>query len=98
MSVILKSATPVGTIATWKVDGHLRMGEFYVLPAFQRSVIGSAVLRHVLGQADRDNEVVRLERLKRNPVGELCGRHGFVQESTNDTHCFLARRPVAPQR
>jgi GNAT superfamily N-acetyltransferase len=97
-SVILKSATPVGTIATWKVDGHLRIGEFYVLPAFQRCGIGSAVLRQVLGQADRNSEVVRLEHLKWNPVGALYGRHGFVEESSNDTHRFLARRPVALKR
>ena len=97
-SIIFQSATPVGTIATWKVDGHLRVGEFYVLPVFQRCGIGSAVLRYVLGQADRDNEVVRLEHLKWNPVGELYGRHGFIRESANDTHCFMARRPIAPLR
>ncbi|PIF73494.1 acetyltransferase (GNAT) family protein [Variovorax sp. 54] len=97
-SIILKGATPVGTIATWEVDGHRRIGEFYVLPAFQRAGIGSAVLRHVLEQADRDNQAVRLEHLKWNPVGELYARHGFVHESANDTHCFLVRWPVAPSR
>ncbi|SFP24536.1 N-acetyltransferase [Variovorax sp. 770b2] len=97
-SIILKSSMPVGTIATWKVDGHLRIGEFYVLPAFQRCGIGSAVLRQVLGHADQDSEVVRLEHLKWNPVGALYGRHGFVEENANDTHYFLARHPVALQQ
>ncbi|WP_390343296.1 GNAT family N-acetyltransferase [Variovorax boronicumulans] len=97
-SVILKGGTPVGTIATWEVDGHRRIGEFYVLPAFQRAGIGSAVLRQQLAQADHDKQAVRLEHLKWNPVGALYGRHGFVHESANDTHCFLVRHPIALHR
>jgi len=90
---IVRDGMTVGTIALDEEAGHLRLGEFYVDPRFQRQGIGSAVLGPILAQADAKRLPVRLECLKWNPAFSLYRRHGFRVVRESDVHYFMEREP-----
>jgi GNAT superfamily N-acetyltransferase len=87
----------IGTVSLAQSADHLRFGEFYLLPDFQRQGIGSLILRHCLQLADAQCLPVRLEYLKWNPVGSLYGRHGFVVTGETEIH-WLMERPRSQTR
>jgi len=81
----------LGTVSFQVMSDHVRFGEFYLFPAFQRRGIGSAVLGHCLAIADHLNLPVKLEHLHWNPVGSLYRRYGFVEVARSEIHCFMER-------
>lgn len=72
---------------------HVRFGEFYLFPEFQRQGLGGRILRHCLMLADAENMPVRLEYLKWNPVGTLYLRHDFTFIGETDIHRLMERPP-----
>jgi GNAT superfamily N-acetyltransferase len=90
-SIIELDGMPIGTLSVEEHPDHIRFGEFYLLPQYQRQGIGSSLLRSVLDRADALSLPVKLEYLQWNPVGSLYLRHGFKLTSQNDTHFFLQR-------
>ena len=92
--IVLWNGEAVGTISMEYGVAEGRLGEFYLLPAFQRRGIGSALLGKLLAQADACGLPIRLEYLKWNPVGTLYKRYGFAVIDENDTHYFLIRQPA----
>ncbi|MCW4115610.1 GNAT family N-acetyltransferase [Aurantimonas sp. MSK8Z-1] len=84
----------LGTLSFQERSDHIRFGEFYLLPTFQRRGIGTAILRHCLSNADRYGLPVRLEHLHWNPVGSLYRRHGFKEIGRSQIHVFM-ERPVS---
>lgn len=89
--VIRRGDDGLGTLSFQVLVDHIRFGEFYLFPAFQRQGTGSAVLAHCLALADRLGLPVKLEHLLWNPVGSLYRRHGFVETHRSDIHCFMER-------
>ena len=89
-----RAGCALGTLSLQAAPDHVRFGEFYLFPAFQRQGTGSAILRHCLALADRHGLPTRLEYLFWNPVGALYRRHGFVEVSRSDIHVHL-ERPAA---
>ncbi|HEX2552904.1 MAG TPA: GNAT family N-acetyltransferase [Microvirga sp.] len=85
----------VGTLALTRYPDHILFDDFYLLPAWHRRGIGSAILRHCLARADALNLPVRLRHLQWNPVGALYRRHGFAEVGRTDIHCLLERPPGA---
>jgi ribosomal protein S18 acetylase RimI-like enzyme len=83
-----------GTIEVAPHPAGLELGEFYLLPAYQRQGIGSELLRRVLDRADDEGRPVRLQFLKANPVRSLYERHGFRVVGESATH-YRAERPPA---
>ena len=95
-SIIVRDGEKVGTVSIARTADHIRFGEFYLLPRFQRQGIGTEVLQTVTRQADEDRLPVKLEYLKGNPVGSLYERHGFAVVTENGSHYFLVRAPREP--
>ncbi|WP_299563777.1 GNAT family N-acetyltransferase [uncultured Sulfitobacter sp.] len=95
-SEIRQGANRLGTLSFQTFPDHIRFGEFYLFPKFQRQGIGSRVLKHCLLIADELRLPVRLEHLHWNPVGALYRRNGFEEIEQSDIHCFM-ERPV-PKR
>ena len=83
----------IGTIEITSHTDHIHLGEFYLLPQFQRQGIGTVLLERVLEEAERKEWPVRLEVLKNNPVRSLYLRHGFVVTDEREHH-FWMERPV----
>jgi len=83
----------VGTVSLMRLVSHVRFGEFYLYPEFQRLGLGHRILRHCLELCDATSLPVRLEYLKWNPVGSLYRRHGFVVTGETEIH-WLMERPL----
>lgn len=91
--IIQLSEVPIGTLEVIEHADHLYIGEFYLLPEFQRRGIGSALLNDVLARADALGIPTRLQFLKVNPVRSLYERHGFTVTGDSVSHYF-AERPA----
>jgi GNAT superfamily N-acetyltransferase len=92
--IVELEGTPIGTLEIIENDDHVYIGEFYLLPEYQRRGIGTELLRRVLERADRIGVPSRLQFLKVNPVRSLYERHGFRVTGESATHYF-AERPTA---
>lgn len=97
---IRKAEERLGTVSFQVLPDHVRFGEFYLFPAFQKKGTGSQVLKHCLLLAHKLVLPVRLEFLHWNPVGSLYRRHGFAEIGQSDIHCFMERaaRSAPPGR
>ena len=93
---IERAGRRLGTISIESCSTHLRLGEFYLLPAFQGRGLGTAILRHCLTLADALRLPVRLEYLRWNPGGSLYRRCGFVELGRTDVHCLMERPSTSP--
>lgn len=84
----------IGTLEVVQHPDHVYIGEFYLLPEYQRRGIGTELLRRVLARADAAGLPARLQFLKVNPVRSLYERHGFQITGESTTHYFAERLPV----
>jgi GNAT superfamily N-acetyltransferase len=78
-------------------DAHW-LEHFYLAPHLQGSGIGTAVLRGLLEQCDRDGTLVRLNVLQGSPARRLYERHGFTLENEDPVDVFMVRRPASARR
>lgn len=80
-------------MSLFRPDTFVRFGEFYLVPASQRTGLGARTLMHCPETADALRLPVRLEYLRWYPVGPLYERHGFEVIGETETH-WLMERPV----
>jgi GNAT superfamily N-acetyltransferase len=78
-------------------DAHW-LEHFYLAPHLQGSGIGTAVLRGLLEQCDRDGTLVRLQMLQGSPARRLYERHGFTPETEDPVDVFMVREPAVAGR
>ncbi|MCK1544822.1 GNAT family N-acetyltransferase [Bradyrhizobium sp. 179] len=88
---IQRNETKIGTLSFMQGDAYIQFGEFYILPHEQRRGLGTIILRHCLGLADKAGLPVRLEYLKWNPVGSLYKRNGFEIIGETGMHWLMER-------
>jgi GNAT superfamily N-acetyltransferase len=74
-------------------DAHW-LEHFYLAPHLQSSGIGTAVLRAVLRQCDREGTLVRLNVLQGSPARRLYERHAFTVETEDLVDVFMVREPA----
>ena len=91
--VVVHLDIDIGTIEITSHGDHIHLGEFYLLPQFQRRGIGTVLLERVIDEATEKAWPVRLEVLKNNPVRSLYLRHGFVITGEREHH-FLMERTI----
>ena len=91
LSRIVLKEQAVGTIALTALANHLRLDEFYLLPARQGQGLGTRILSHCLAIADTRRRPLRLRYLKWNPVGSLYRRHGFKVIGEPEIHFVMER-------
>ncbi|WP_221584309.1 GNAT family N-acetyltransferase [Microbacterium sp. G2-8] len=75
-------------------DGHW-LEHFYLAADRQGHGLGTAVLRHELAHADREDIVVRLNVLQGSPARRLYERHGFRITGEDPVDVFMVRFPTA---
>ncbi len=86
-----------GSVTVRPADQGGRLLEhFYLHPRHQGQGLGTAVLRHLLADADTAGEPVRLDVLQGSPARRLYERHGFRLEREDEIDVFLLR--PAPER
>jgi ribosomal protein S18 acetylase RimI-like enzyme len=87
-AIVMRGAEAIGTLDVIAHPDHLYIGEFYLLPEWQRKGLGSQLLQNVVARGSRERLPIRLQFLKINPVRSLYERHGFRIVGENATHYF----------
>jgi GNAT superfamily N-acetyltransferase len=82
----------IGTIATIESEDCVEIGQFFILPEYQKKGIGTHLLRGILDKADRLGKNVTLKFLTNNPVKSLYSRNGFRLVYTSDVAYHMERR------
>ncbi|MFE4977435.1 GNAT family N-acetyltransferase [Kitasatospora sp. NPDC056651] len=72
-------------------QGGRWLEHFYLHPRHQGRGLGTAVLRHVLAEADAAGDPVRLNVLQGSAARRLYERHGFLTEHEDGIDVFLHR-------
>lgn len=83
----------IGTIEIWRRGEDIHLGEFYLLPEFQRHGFGSHLMSQLAAESDSKHVPMRLEVIKINPVKSLYLRFGFRVTGETLTHFQMERRP-----
>jgi ribosomal protein S18 acetylase RimI-like enzyme len=83
--IIVSDGRDVGELALEEKENHLFLAGIYILPAFQRSGMGTEILQNVINGSHKRGRTVRLRVLKVNPARRLYERLGFhiVEEDDN---------------
>jgi GNAT superfamily N-acetyltransferase len=87
-----------GCVSLRSAEGGHWLEHFYLAPRLQGGGIGTAVLRKLLEQCDRDGTLVRLNVLQGSPARRLYERHGFTLETEDPVDVFMVREPAAAMR
>lgn len=82
-----------GCVALRPADDAYWLEHFYLAPHVQGNGIGTAVLRRLLAQCDRDGTPVRLNVLQGSPARRLYERHGFTVDAEDPVDVFMVRQP-----
>jgi GNAT superfamily N-acetyltransferase len=93
-SVIEVCGTFAGCVSLRPAQDVHWLEHFYLVPHLQCSGIGTAVLRGLLEQCDRDGVVVRLNVLQGSPARRLYERHGFTVDAQDPVDVFMVRAPA----
>ena len=93
-AIIKYAGKSVGTLSVVENQECVQIGQFFILPKYQRKGIGSYLLRSVLEKADNAALVSRVAFFKGNPVESLYTRNGFQLVDQTQTHCFMERKPL----
>lgn len=93
-SIIEMDGGFAGCVALRPADGCHWLEHFYLTPARQGAGVGTAVLRELLEQCDREGTTVRLNVLQGSPARRLYERSGFAVESEDPVDVFMVRAPV----
>ena len=90
-SSVMFNGVRVGAVSVERLDTHHQLEQLFIEPAFQNLGIGTATVRSVIAEAQREQKPVRLRVLASNPARLLYERLGFVvTESTPQRH-FMER-------
>jgi len=90
--IITYGSKPVGTIATIENEDWVEIGQFFILPRYQRKGIGTYLLKGIVDKADRQGKNLTLKFLKNNPVKSLYVRNGFRVVDTDEILYYMERK------
>ena len=82
----------IGTIATSESEDCIEIGQFFILPEYQRKRIGTHLLKSILDRADRHGKTVALRVLRNNPVKSLYVRNRFRIVDSDRVFYHMERR------
>jgi ribosomal protein S18 acetylase RimI-like enzyme len=92
LRIIISSGVPIGLVAVEEEPSYLWLVKLYIQPTFQRSGIGTALLRQVISEAKEIGKPVRLRVLRVNIGAQrLYLRHGFKVVGEEPERFFMVR-------
>jgi N-acetylglutamate synthase-like GNAT family acetyltransferase len=91
--VITYDGKLIGSIATMETEDCIEIGQFFILPEYQRKGIGTYLLKNILDKADQSGKNVTLKFLTINPVKSLYVRTGFRLVDTSEVAYHMERKP-----
>jgi GNAT superfamily N-acetyltransferase len=90
--LVLESAD-IGWLQTLTQDGELFVAQMFVDRPFQRKGIGTEVMKRLIAEAARSNQIMRLNVVKINPARRLYERLGFYVTHEDDRKFYMKRNP-----
>jgi GNAT superfamily N-acetyltransferase len=91
--IITYGSNLVGTMATIESRECIEVGQFFILPEYQRKGIGTYLLKKTLDRAGRLGKNVTLRFLRNNPVESLYVRNGFRIVGADEVFHHMERKP-----
>jgi GNAT superfamily N-acetyltransferase len=89
--IICAGGQLTGCVAFGPSQGALLLEHFYIFPEWQNKGLGSAVLLHLLDEADIAGLPVRLDVLRQSDAARLYVRHGFVETHRGEWDVYYER-------
>ena len=100
VQIITLDGADIGWLQTFIEDDALFLAQLYLDRPFQRRGIGTDVMKRLIGEAERCNQVMRLNVVKINPAVRLYERLGFQIIREDDRKFYMKRvrrQPPADQ-
>jgi GNAT superfamily N-acetyltransferase len=91
--IVIAGAEPAGFLCVDEREDHIRLDQLFLLPAHQRSGIGTELIRGVLARARELQMPVRLRVLRVNPAKRLYERLGFVVTAEEPERFYMQWTP-----
>lgn len=91
--VIEHQGVPVGRLYLGTAPGPLRLMDLAFMPVWRGRGWGTALVRAVVGRADREARDTLLFVESNNPAYRLYGREGFIDEGVEGVYRRMRRRP-----
>jgi ribosomal protein S18 acetylase RimI-like enzyme len=91
--IMVLEGADIGWLQTIMQDNELFIAQMIVARPFQRKGIGTEVMKHLIGEAGRLNQAVRLNVVKINPARRLYERLGFQITREDDRKFYMKRDP-----
>ncbi len=72
------------------IDGSYEIGNICIIPEYQRKGIGTDILKNKL--EEHNNQDIKIQFFKQNPVGILYERLGFVPNGETEFHYQMIKK------
>lgn len=92
-AVILYAGDPIGRLYLSRGAREIRIVDITILPAYRRQGIGTAILRAILAEGDRDQLRVSIHVEIHNPAQRLYRRLGFAPTAERGLYLLMERAP-----
>jgi ribosomal protein S18 acetylase RimI-like enzyme len=92
-SIVMMAETPVGRFYVDRRPDEIRIIDKSLLPEFRGRGIGTALLNHLLAEADANAQRVSIHVERSNPALRLYTRLGFQPAGDVGIYLYMERRP-----
>lgn len=92
--IIVVGDRDAGELTLEEREDDLYLKGIYILPVYQNQGVGTAVLHHLLAQAQARRQPVSLQVFKVNPARQLYERLGFIIVGESEPYYFMKVEPA----
>lgn len=92
--IIVVGDQDVGELTLEERNDELYLKGIYIVPAYQNRGVGTAVLHHLLAQAQTRRQPVTLRVFKMNPARQLYERLGFIIIGESEPYYMMKYEPI----
>lgn len=93
--IILYRGSPVGRLYVARGQEEIRIVDIALLPEHRNAGIGSALLKEILAEAERESKVVTIHVEQFNPALRLYQRLGFTKKADQGVYYLMEWLPSA---
>ncbi len=96
--LVLLDGEPIGRLYVARWAEEIRIVDIALLPEHRSRGIGTALLRDIFAEGDREGKPVSIHVEIYNPARRLYGRLGFEDIEDKGVYILMERAPAAPAR
>jgi GNAT superfamily N-acetyltransferase len=91
--IILEDEAPAGRLYLNRSDNNIHIIDIALLPAYRGNGTGTALLRYLLDEGEREGGTVSIRVEKFNRARQLYLRLGFIEAEDQGVYLFMKRLP-----